>query len=119
MSKQQSIITIARQGDHYTVEARGAFGGGWTAPTEEKDLASTILRGWQMYGSNPKGCQIVAADVPADVAALIKRLESAGTGEEKAVLTVRLSQAEAELCKSHAEAAGQSLNQWARAKLLS
>jgi len=118
MSTQQSIITVARQGDHYTVEARGAFGGGWTAPTEEKNLASTILRGWQMYGSNPSGCQIIAPDVPPLIMGVIRQLEGAGAGAGKAVITVRLSQAEADICKARAEAVGKSINQWAREKLL-
>ena len=118
MPKQQSIITVARQGDHYTVDARGAFGGGWTAPTAEKDLAGTILRGWQMYGKNPMGCEIIAPDVPPPIMGVIRQLEAAGTGEERAVITVRLSQAEADICKARAEAVGKSINQWAREKLL-
>ena len=76
MPKQPSVITIAKLGNGYSVDARGAFGGGWARPTTEAELTGTILRAWQMYGSNPLGCTIVG-DLPPEAQAIADKLMSA------------------------------------------
>jgi hypothetical protein len=113
MKKQASIITVAKlSGDNYSVDARGAFGGGWTRPTKEDELAGTITRAWQMYGNNPLGCKIIG-QMPSKVQELADRLmNSEGKGES--VINVRLADYEADDIRAAAAADGRSINQWAR-----
>jgi hypothetical protein len=110
MSKQASIITIAKQGDGYSVDARGAFGGGWTRHATVAELSSTIIRAWQMYGNNPLGCEIIG-DLPDDVKELVNKLQSS-SGGGKAVITLRVSEVEADIIRARAEAENLSANQW-------
>lgn len=113
MEKQASVITVAKlSGDNYSVDARGAFGGGWTRPTKESELASTITRAWQMYGSNPLGCQIIGI-MPEDVQELANRLMASG-GKGDVVMTLRILNHEAEDIRAAAAADGRSVNQWVR-----
>lgn len=113
MEKQASVITVAKlSGDNYSVDARGAFGGGWTRPTKESELTSTIIRAWQMYSGNPLGCQIIGM-MPDSVQELANRLmASAEKGDER--ITLRLPEYEMEDIKTAAAADGRSVNQWAR-----
>jgi hypothetical protein len=108
MTKQASIVTVAKQGDGYSVDARGAFGGGWTRHTTREELQGTIIRAWQMYGNNPLGCDI-SGDIPEDVQSTVDKLKSS-TG--KAVITLRVSEAEANIIRARAEAENLSVNQW-------
>lgn len=109
MAKQASIVTVAKQGDGYSVKAEGAFGGGWTRHATKEDLASTIIRAWQMYGSNPLGWDVVG-ELPEDVQATVDRLKSSTGG--KSVITLRVSEAEADIIKARAESENLSVNQW-------
>lgn len=112
MPKQASIITIAKLKDgHYSVDARGAFGGGFTAPTDEAGLEGVILRAWQQYGSNPLGCEIIGA--PDRLKELVDRL-TASTGEGDAVITIRMPKYEADQIRRAATFEGRSVNQWGR-----
>ena len=108
MTKQASIVTVAKQGDGYSVDARGAFGGGWTRHTTKEELSSTIIRAWQMYGNNPLGWDVIG-DIPEDVQSTVDKLKSS-TG--KAVITLRVSEAEANIIRANAEAENLSVNQW-------
>jgi len=116
MQKQPSVITVAKMPNgYYSVDARGAFGGGWTRPTKEDDLASTITRAWQMYGSNPLGCQIIG-QMPVEVQELANKLmESKSKGD--VVITLRLTQFEAEEIRAAAALEGRSVNQLCRIAL--
>ncbi|GAJ07532.1 unnamed protein product [marine sediment metagenome] len=51
MPKKSSIITVAAQGNGYSVDARGAFGGGWTRHVTLAELSGAITTAWQQYGS--------------------------------------------------------------------
>lgn len=112
--KQASMITVAKQGDGYSVDARGAFGGGWTRHTTKEDLASTIIRAWQMYGGNPLGWDVVG-DIPDDIQTTVDKLKSSTGG--KSVVTLRVSQAEADIIKANAESENMSVNRWIVNKL--
>lgn len=109
MDKRQSIITVAKVGDGYSVDAKGAFGGGWTRQISLDELSSTIIRAWQMYGDNPLGCEIVG-DLPENAQRLADKLTSGGS--EKAVITLRVSQPESSLIKQMAESENKSVNQF-------
>ena len=113
MTKQASVITVTKMpnGD-YSVDARGAFGGGWTRLTKEDDLASTITRAWQMYESNPLGCQIIGQLTPEVQELANKLMTSSEKGD--AVITLRLPQHEAEAIRSAAAFESRSVNQWCR-----
>src|SRR3990172_1920902 len=89
MPKQPSIITVARMGGGYSVDARGALGGGWTRPTPAEELTGTILRAWQQYGSNPLGCEIVG-EMPTDTQAVVDKLRAVTSDDGQVVLTLRL-----------------------------
>ena len=115
MPKTASIITVAKQGEGYRVDARGAFGGGWQRHVKANELSSAITIAWQQYGSNPLGCEIIG-DMPDPVRVLADKLQASGEG--KAVLTIRVSEGEADLIRAAAEGEGKSLNQWAREKLI-
>lgn len=116
MEKQASVITVAKiPNGYYSVDARGAFGGGWTRPAKEDELANTITRAWQMYGSNPLGCQIIG-QLPPEVQELANKLMSSGATRD-AVITLRLPQIEAEAIREAAAFEGRSVNQWCRIAL--
>ncbi len=114
MEKQASVITVAKlgSGDNYSVDARGAFGGGWTRPTKESELGDTITRAWQMYGNNPLGCQIIGM-MPEKVQELANKLMTS-TEKGDAVINLRLPSYEAEDIRAAAAADGRSINQWIR-----
>lgn len=112
--KQASMITVAKQGDGYSVDARGAFGGGWTRHATKEELASTIIRAWQMYGNNPLGWEVIG-ELPDDVQTTVDKLKSSTGG--KAVVTLRVSQAEADIIKANAESENMSVNRWIVNKL--
>lgn len=114
MVKQASITTVAKQGDGYSVDAKGAFGGGWTRHASKEDLSSTIIRAWQMYGDNPMGWEVIG-DLPDDVKTLVDKLQSSSG---KAVITLRVSEVEANIIKAKAESENLSVNQWVKNKLL-
>ena len=109
MGKKPSMITVAKIGSGYSVDARGAFGGGWTRRANSDELSSTIIRAWQMYGDNPLGCEIVG-DMPENVQQLADKLTSGGS--EKSVITIRVSRPEAILIKQMAESENKSVNQF-------
>jgi len=114
MEKRASVITVAKlgDGDNYSVDARGAYGGGWTRPTKEADLSGVITRAWQMYGNNPLGCQIIGM-MPEKVQELANKLMTS-TEKGDAVINLRLPLYEAEDIRAAAAADGRSVNQWAR-----
>lgn len=114
--KQASMITVAKQGDGYSVDARGAFGGGWTRHATKEELASTIIRAWQMYGNNPLGWEVIG-DIPDDVQSTVDKLKSSTGG--KSVVTLRVSEAEANIIKARAESENMSVNQWIINKIFS
>ncbi len=116
MGKRASVISIAKMGDGYVVDARGAFGGGYRRPVKADELKSAIVRAWQQYGDNPLGCQIIG-DFPSDIKTLVDDLHSAAGGD-KQVITLRLPATEAMLVRQAAEAAGLSVNEWARRRLV-
>ena len=113
-SKQASTITIAKIGDHYSVDARGAFGGGWTRAATETELESVIIRAYQMYGSNPLGFEVIGA--PESLSELVAKL-TASRVEGDAVLTIRLPKYEADLIRGAAGIENRSVNQWCRMTL--
>lgn len=113
--KQASMITVAKQGDGYSVDARGAFGGGWTRHATKEELASTIIRAWQMYGGNPLGWEVIG-ELPDDVQATIERLKSSTGGK---AITLRVSEAEANIIKAWAESENLSVNRWIVSKIFS
>lgn len=115
MPKQPSVITVAKQGNGYSVDARGAFGGGWTRHVAATELIAAITRAWQMYGSNHLGCSIVG-ELPADAQAIADQLQGATQG--MAVLTIRVSSVQADMIRAAAESAGQSMNRWCSDVLL-
>jgi len=115
MPKQPSTITIAKIGDGFSVDAKGAFGGGWTKHCSLNELQGTIIRAWQMYGSNPMGCSIIGA--PEELRGLVDQLTGGGDEKDTSIM-VRLSSVEKNLIQQAAESAGQSVNQWCREKLL-
>lgn len=113
MEKQASVITVAKLNDgYYSVDARGAFGGGWSRLTKEGELASTITRAWQMYGNNPLGCQIIGI-MPKDVQEIADKL-MASSEKGDTVFTLRVPQYEAEAIRAEAAKEGRSINQWLR-----
>lgn len=113
MPKQASVITISKlPNGYYRVDARGAFGGGWTRSTKEDELAGTITIAWQQYGSNPMGCQIIG-QMPKEVQELADKLMASGEKGD-AVITLRLPQYEAEAIRAAAAFEGRSVNQWCR-----
>ena len=108
MSKKPSMITVAKIGSGYSVDARGAFGGGWTRHTTKEELSSTIIRAWQMYGNNPLGWDAIG-DIPEDIQATVDKLK---TSTGRAVITLRVSDAEANIIRANAEAENLSVNRW-------
>jgi hypothetical protein len=115
MAKQPSVITIAKTGNMYRIDTRGAFGGGWQLSATEAELAGAITRAWQQYGSNPLGCEIIG-DLPQGVKELADRLMSLGQ-EGNVVITLRIPTSEADAIRSAAEKDDRSVNQWARLAL--
>ena len=113
MPEQKSIITISRNNDRYHLDARGVYGGGFARWVSEQELASAIINAWQQYGSNPLGCEIIG-EMPEETRQLVDRLQNS---TDKAVFTIRVSAAEADLIRAAAESAGQSINHWARSIL--
>lgn len=112
--KQPSMITVAKIGGNYSVDAKGAFGGGWTKAVDENELTGTIIRAWQMYGNNPLGCRIVG-DLTPEAQEIADQLQ----GSKTKMVTVRMTEAEIMILNQAAEAEGESLNQWCRRVLLS
>lgn len=111
MPKQASIVTISKVSDHYTVDARGMFGGGWTRPAKESELADVITRAYQMYGSNPLGFEVIGA--PESLSELVAKL-TASRENGDAVLTIRLPKYEADQIRLAAANENRSVNQWCR-----
>lgn len=111
--KQPSLITIAKIGPNYSLDARGAFGGGWRVIVKESELSGRLIRAWQMFGNNRLGCTIVG-DLPGEIKALAEQLMA---GKEK-MISVRMSGPEISIINQAAEAIGESQNQWCRRVLL-
>ncbi len=109
MAKQPSIVTVARQGDGYSVDARGAFGGGYSNRVTADELPSAIVHAYQRYGSNPLGFEVVGELTPEaqDMVSKLTSLKDKG-------LMLRMSEAELDLVRMAAESAGKSINQWIR-----
>jgi hypothetical protein len=59
MSKQPSLITIAKRGNNYSIDARGAFGGGYKQMVPAAEIKSALAIAWMQYGRNPLGCDVV------------------------------------------------------------
>jgi hypothetical protein len=117
MAKQASVITVTKMANGmYSVDARGAFGGGWTKPTPGAELTSTIIRAWQMYGSNPLGCEIIG-ELPPAAQEIADKLMTAAD-DKKTVLTIRVLEQEANIIRQAAESANESVNEWVRQALI-
>jgi hypothetical protein len=116
MPKQASIITIAKLNNgHYSVDARGAFGGGFTMPTDEDGLEGAIITAWQRYGSNPLGCEIIGA--PDKLKEIIARL-TVSREEGDSVIFIRLPKYEADQIRLAATSENRSVNQYCRLVLI-
>lgn len=114
--KQPSVITITKLANgSYAVDARGAFGGGYTQPTPAANLPGAIIRAWQMYSNNPLGCEIIAAGLPDEAQRVVDKLQGDGGGYR---FVLRLNEAEADIVRQRAEAEGLSLNEWTRRKVI-
>lgn len=116
MKKQPSLITVAKVSTGYRVDARGAFGGGWSGVYPESELASRITVAWQQYGSNSAGCQIIG-DMPPDVRRLADELMESGE-RDVVVITIRLPDHEAKAIRKAAAGDTRSVNQWCRIALV-
>ena len=115
MPKTPSIITISKlKNGNYSVDARGAFGGGFMIPTNEDGLEGAIITAWQRYGNNPLGCEIIG--YPERLNDLVLRLTTS-THEGDAVLTIRLPKFEADQIRQAAALDDRSVNHWCRLTL--
>ena len=113
MEKQASVITVGKIGNgSFRVDARGAFGGGWTRSVDADKLKGAIIIAWQQYSNNPMGCEIIG-EMPTEVQELADKLMASGEKDDS-VITLRVPQYEAERIRAAAAADGRSVNQWVR-----
>ncbi|MGD1045999.1 MAG: hypothetical protein ABR936_11865 [Bacteroidota bacterium] len=101
MPKQPSVITIAKSGNNYRVDARGALGGGYTQSVPKEEIKSALAIAWMQYGRNPLGCDVVGTvDGLEDYIATLK-----GDKKSTAIL-VKVSETEKLAIEVAAKASG-------------
>jgi hypothetical protein len=88
-SKQPSRITIAKQGNNYRINARGAFGGGYQQQVPAAEIKSALATAWMQYGNNPLGCDVVGT-----TDGLEDYIESLKAGRKSNNILIRVSDAE-------------------------
>ena len=117
MPKIPSTITVSSLANgSYALKATGSFGGGYTKPTTAEYLPGAIIRAWQIFGDNPLGCIITTAGLPAEVQALVDKLQ--GDGATRRGVTLRVTAAELAIMHGLAAEAELSLNEWMRRTLV-
>ena len=89
MSKQPSVITIAKSGKDYRINARGAFGGGYQQQVPASDIKSALAIAWMQYGNNPLGCDIVGT-----TEGLEDYIDSLKSGRKSDNILIRVSPAD-------------------------
>jgi hypothetical protein len=118
-ARMKSLVSVAKLAEGgYSVQASGTYGGGWTQQVKVEELASTLIRAYQMYGTNKEGISYtVPDDVPDNIREMVNTLEHGDSRKFEAIL-LRLTDPEAAIIRQTAESEGKSINQWCREKLL-
>lgn len=101
MNKQPSLITIAKRGNHYRIDARGAYGGGYQQQVPADEIKSALAIAWMQYGNNPLGCDVIGA-----TEGLEDYIETLKAGRKTNNILIRVSDAEKIEIEAAAKASG-------------